>query len=72
MYKCARDILIDIRDGCALGRGSQFGFSKRFPDKENLAETGSGFSATANNSFNNVLALPSANERAIPALFAHV
>jgi hypothetical protein len=50
----------------------QFGISKRFPNKENLEESCSGFSATANNSFNNAPAPISPSDWAIPALFTSI
>ena len=46
--------------------GSQRGYLKR----KKRADSCSGFSATANNSFNNVPAPLFVNDRAIPALFA--
>jgi hypothetical protein len=53
-------------------RLGQFGISKRFPNKGNLEESCSEFSATANNSFNNAPAPLSASDWAIPALFTPI
>lgn len=46
----------------------KIGTSKEFPDKANLAECCTEFSATANNRFPIVLVLTSAGDQAIPDL----